>query len=147
MLHTLKLLLPALIPSWRFFDIIAPSPRIQFRLLKTSLDNENLDNWEEFRPRPTKLNFLQMLKRMLWNPIWSESLYLVSCAEQLVEHQTSHSESEILKRILYTLKNHQPIKSTHLQFRLLMIKREGENLKKEIVFHSRIQPIDQLDIR
>ena len=38
MLQTLKLLLPALIPSWRFFDTIAPSPRIEFTLLKTAQD-------------------------------------------------------------------------------------------------------------
>jgi hypothetical protein len=48
MLQTLKLLLPALIPSWRFFDTIAPSPRIEFTLLKTAQDASGA--WREFRP-------------------------------------------------------------------------------------------------
>ena len=43
MLRTLKLLLPVLIPSWRFFDFIAPSPRIQFSLLKTELKKARFD--------------------------------------------------------------------------------------------------------
>ena len=37
MLQTVKLLLPALIPSWRFFSTIAPSPRIEFALLDANL--------------------------------------------------------------------------------------------------------------
>ena len=34
MFNVLKLLIPALLPSWNFFDYITPSPRIQFTLLK-----------------------------------------------------------------------------------------------------------------
>lgn len=40
---------------------------------------------------------------MLWNPVRNESLFLVSCAERLIEHPTVHSEEEILKRIEYML--------------------------------------------
>ena len=51
MLHGLKLLLPALIPSWRFFDTIAPSPRIEYALLH---DPHAAAAWREFRPRPAR---------------------------------------------------------------------------------------------
>jgi hypothetical protein len=105
-LHTIKLLLPALIPSWSFFDIISASPRIQFALLKT--ENETILEWREFRPRPKHQSFMQMLKRLLWNPKWNESLFLVSCAERIMEQDTQysidHSETEILKRIENELK-------------------------------------------
>ena len=97
MLQTLKLLLPALIPSWRFFDTIAPSPRIEFALLKTARDASG--RWQEFRPRPARLPISTMLKRMFWNPRWNESLFLVSCAERLMESPTEHSSQEILARI------------------------------------------------
>jgi glutamine synthetase len=145
MLHTLKLLLPAVIPSWRFFDIIAPSPRIQFTLL--SAENEQcLDErtWQEFRPRPAHLTVRQMLGHMLWNPWRNESLFLVSCAERLLQQPTKHSEDEILKRIVADLRADvsNPCEiATHLQFRLLLVQREGSELQQGIVFHSRIQSL------
>ena len=148
MLHTLKLLLPALLPSWRFFDFIADSPRIQFAL--TRAENESScewSGWREFRPRPTQLSFMQMLGRMLWNPRWNESLFLVSCAERLLERPTSHSEDEILKRIMRELEAdpsslHAQV-ATHLQFRLLLVKRQGSQLQHEVVYHSRIQALPE----
>lgn len=86
-----------------------------------------------------------MLKRMLWNPVWNESLFLVSCAERLMEEPTTHSEDEILKRITAELQNNPTYlaepPATHLQFRLLVIKRSGTRLHQQVVFHSRIQPL------
>ena len=143
MLHTLKLLLPALLPSWRFFDFIVASPRIQFALL--SAENDSSCEWHEFRPRPARLSFMQMLGRMLWNPLWNESLFLVSCAERLVEHPTLHSEDEILKRIIQELQANPAgshlLAATHLQFRLLLVQRQGDQLDSEVVYHSRIQAL------
>ena len=143
MLHTLKLLLPALLPSWRFFDAIAPSPRIQFTLL--CAENETPREWHEFRPRPAQLSFLQMLGRMVWNPEWNESLFLFSCAERLMEYPTKHSEDEIMKRILKELSgkvsNTHVMAATHLQFRLLLVQRQDSQLQQKVTFHSRVQPI------
>src|SRR5262245_54705619 len=96
MLHTLKLLLPALLPSWKFFDTIAPSPRIEFTLLRTPND---IPVWQEFRPRPAHLTIRTMLQRLFWNPRWNESLFLVSCAERLMQHPTDHSRQELMHRI------------------------------------------------
>ena len=145
MLRTLKLLLPAILPSWRFFDFIAPSPRIQFTLL--SAPDEVPHQWHEFRPRPAQLSFKQMLGRMIWNPRWNESLFLVSCAERLMEYPTQHSEDEILKRIMAELKSHSlatnVTAATHLQFRLLIIKRHDSQLQQTVVFHSRVQPLSE----
>lgn len=145
-LKPIKLLLPALIPSWNFFDVIAPSPRIQFSLLNSA--SESVQQWQEFRPRPARLSFLQMLKRMLWNPKWNESLFMVSCAERIMGDATQqliqHSENEILKRIenelLHTEATFETA-ATHLQFRLIFVKRQGTELYEEITFHSRIQPL------
>ena len=138
MLQALKLLIPALLPSWRFFDVIAPSPRIQFVLLNP--ENEVVQDWQEFRPRPRKLSFLQMLGHLFWNPVWNESLYMVSCAERIVEQYTEHSESEILNRIKLDLRNaNYDLASTQLQFRLLLIQRQGSELQQEVVFLSRLE--------
>ena len=148
LLQTVKLLLPALIPSWNFFDVIAPSPRIQFTLLKKDCNPPH--EWHEFRPRPVYISFIQMLKRMFWNSTWNESLYMVSCAERLIEKYTPHSEDEILQRIIKELKNTPEntllLNATHLQFRLLLIQRKNEELHEELVFLSRVQPLSIRDV-
>ena len=139
MLHTLKLLLPALFPSWRFFDVIAPSPRIQYALFDSG--SERITEWQEFRPRPVKVSPLKMLKRMVWNSAWNESLYLVSCAERLIEFPTRHSENEILTRIATELSkvgvDSQNANGKSLQFRLMTIRRVEGRLEQEVVFYSR----------
>jgi hypothetical protein len=128
--HGLKLLLPALIPSWRFFDTIAPSPRIEYALLH---DPHAVAAWQEFRPRPARLSLGQMLLRIVWNPRWNESLYLVSCAERLMANPTAHSEREIIERIKA---EYADAARPWLQFRLVFVSRQGECIRKDITFTS-----------
>lgn len=143
MFHILKLLLPALIPSWNFFDVIVPSPRVQFSILNKKSDSA--EKWQEFRPRPVYLSVWQMLGRMFWNPVWNESLFIMSCAERLIEYPTQHSEDEILKRIkadLISDNDNNAIKdTTQVKFRLVFIRREGDSLKEEVKFQSQPQVI------
>jgi uncharacterized protein (UPF0248 family) len=138
MFQTLKLLLPALVPSWRFFDVVAPSPRVEFVLLETAQDAA--DNWQEFRPRPAHLSIGNMLKRMFWNPRWNESLFLVSCAERLIKNPTEHSAQEIVKRIKAELARGftEEAATPYLQFRLVFVYRHGAELQKHIIFISPI---------
>ena len=79
---TVSLLLPAIFPSWRFFETAAPSPRIEVAC--TSCDTDERSNWVEFRPRPQRIAPLTYLKRLFWNKTWNETLFLVVCAERLV---------------------------------------------------------------
>lgn len=141
MLQTLKLLLPALVPSWRFFDTIAPSPRIEFALLKTAQSVAN--SWQEFRPRPAHLPIHSMLKRMLWNPRWNETLFLVSCAERLMANPTEHSQQEILNRIQADLEHNSidVLDTPYLQYRLVFVHRSGTQIEKQITF---ISPVHQI---
>lgn len=136
MLQTLKLVLPALIPSWRFFDWVAPSPRIEFALLTAQRDIAC--NWQEFRPRPARLSIPDMLKRLIWNPRWNESLFLVSCAERIIENPTEHSLREIRTRIEAEIQRHAPGSSAaaYLQFRLVFVNRVGTEIEKQIRFIS-----------
>ena len=148
LLHALKLLLPALFPSWNFFDVIAPSPRIQFTLQNKEDDLPH--EWHEFRPRPIHISFIQMLKRMFWNQKWNESLYILSCAERLIEKYTLHSEDEILQRIIKEIDDTPSkdllLKPTHLQFRLIVIQRKNDQLHEELAFLSRIEPLSIRDV-
>lgn len=127
------MLLPALFPSWRFFDVIAASPRIEFTLLNVADDVSN--GWQEFRPRPAKLSYATMLKRLFWNSRWNESLFLVSCAERIMMQPTEHSQQEIFSRIRADLERNS-ITTTYLKFRLVFISRDGDTLQKEILFVS-----------
>lgn len=133
LLQPLKLLAPALIPSWNFFDVIAPSPRVEYALLASPADP---GDWREFRPRPQQLSPLAMACRMVWNPEWNESLFLVSCAERLTSEGSSsdaHSEDEIFKRIAADL----PSKETDtpwLNFQLVFLSRQGEAIEREILY-------------
>jgi hypothetical protein len=130
MLQTLRLLAPALIPSWRFFKEVAPSPRIQYALIATR--TQTPDVWTEARPRPAHLPFSAMLLRMLWNPRWNETLFMVSCAERLMDAPTAHSVEEIAKRIARDLGP----QTGFLQFRLVFIHRQGAEIVTEVEYLS-----------
>ena len=142
----LKLLLPALIPSWNFFDVIAPSPRVEYALLRSIGDASG--DWREFRPRPERLSPLAMLTRMAWNPRWNETLFLVSCAERLTDEPTAHSEDEIFKRIAADLVRG-PVDEARpwLCFRLVFINREGGSIVSEVLFQPAPRHLAEIVVR
>jgi len=129
----LKLLLPALIPSWNFFDVIAPSPRVEYARLRSIGDVSG--DWREFRPRPVRVSPATMLQRLLWNPRWNETLFLASCAERLTDEPTDHSENEIFKRIAADLAHEaDDPERPWLCFRLIFVSRVGEVLVDEVLY-------------
>lgn len=103
----LRLLLPAILPSWRFFDAVRASPRIDYALLAAGEEapppGEAGQLWRQFRPRPAVLTPGAMLRRLVWNPEWNEDLFLVSLSERLMTPTTpateAHSERELLIRV------------------------------------------------
>lgn len=136
MLRFLKLLAPALVPSWNFFDSVGPSPRIEYALSETPEDTPQ--TWREFRPRPANLSFTAMLGRLFWNPRWNESLFLVSCAERFADTPSARLEQEILMRIRNDLKHGAPPQSW-LRFRILFVTQDGDHLRGETRFNSDAQ--------
>jgi len=134
-LRSLLLFLPALIPSWRFFDAVSASPRLEYRLLASPADPAQ--DWRPFRPRPAHLRLRTMLARLLWNPLWNETLFLVSLSERLLQNPTAHSQREILTRIARALP---PAAAPYLQVRLLLLRREGAALRTDLAYLSPILP-------
>lgn len=123
-----RLLLPAIVPSWRFFDAVSESPRVDYAVL--SAPESVAEHWQEFRPRPAVLKPVTMLRRMLWNPQWNENLFLVSLAERLMTVTTAeteaHSERELLLRVARHLHRHEACDAgTYLQIRLRFVSRNG----------------------
>jgi hypothetical protein len=121
MFRVILLLLPALIPSWRFFREVAPSPRIDYRL--------DGGNWLRLCPRPARLSPGEMLARLFWNPQRNEELYLVTLSERLAEAPTRHSSDEINRRTARLVGAKAGAK---LEFRLTFREREG----KEVVTYE-----------
>jgi hypothetical protein len=94
----LKLLLPAVFPSWRFFSSIGPSPRIEIAF--TSADTSLLSNWQPVNQLPKKMNFVGGMLRLLHNPDWNEYLYMNTCAERIMEQNTAFYVDDIAKRLI-----------------------------------------------
>ena len=143
MLNPLRLLLPALIPSWNFFDVIAPSPRIEYALSPSSVDAG--DAWQAFRPLPERVSPPAMLLRLFWNARWNETLFLVSCAERLINAPTAHSQDEIFRRIAADLGGDAP--EPWLSFRLVFVSRDGDQIDREVLFQSAPRRIADIAVR
>ena len=131
----LKLLLPVIFPSWRFFSSIGPSPRIHFAFLTN--ENDEPDVWQEFRPRPAKISLKSGLWRLLHNPEWNETLYINTCAERLFEGYSEMREREIMRRILEAICNGE-IKAEaakpYVTYRISAVMREGQVTRQLVTF-------------
>jgi hypothetical protein len=143
--NPLQLLLPALIPSWNFFDVIAPSPRVEYALIPSV--EASPEAWREFRPRPERVAPATMAARLLWNPRWNESLFLVSCAERLIDNPTAHSEDEIFKRIAADLARGGTTFEGWLTFRLVFVARGDEAITREVLFEAGPRALAEIDVR
>ncbi|OCX61006.1 hypothetical protein BFP70_16210 [Thioclava sp. SK-1] len=133
-MNILALIAPVVLPSWGFFSEVGPSPRIEYRWLDRG------DDWREFRPRPARLGLGRYLLRLVWNPDWNESLYLVSLSERLVDHPTAHSIAELERYMRHHLRpetgNDIGRGPSMVQFRLAFWSREGAALVKDVYYES-----------
>lgn len=68
-----QLFLPVLFPSWRFFETIGASPRIEVNLRGT---------WTPTSALPTKISTFGLIWSLFWNPQRNEALYLTALAER-----------------------------------------------------------------
>ena len=134
MLQAIRLLMPALIPAWNFFDVIADSPRVEFALLADP--DETPQAWQVFRPPPPGQSLGAMARRLVWNPVWNETLFVVSCAERLMRQPTAHSEDEIYARIAADLVRSGTNPKDWICFRLVFVARQGEDLIRETRFQA-----------
>jgi hypothetical protein len=142
MIQTLKLLLPALIPSWNFFDVIADSPRIEYTLLNAPEDGDSA--WLEFRPRPGRISIPAMAGRLFWNAQWNETLFVISCAERLMETPTEHSQNEIFRRIAADLAERPA--GAWLRFRIALLSEREGAIERDIAFTSDARSVASLSL-
>ena len=140
MRRTLALLAPVLVPSWRFFDAIGPSPRIEYALSPSAHAPEQA--WRAFRPRPTSISPQDRLKRLISNPVWNESLFLVSCAERLIAEPTDHSRRELFYRVRRDVARRQETEGLYLSVRIAVVVRGESALERHILYTSPAQRLE-----
>ena len=131
----LKLILPVIFPSWRFFSSIGPSPRIHIAFLQN--ENAEPDNWLAFRPLPAKVNFKNGLWRLLHNPQWNETLFINTCAERLFEGYSAMREQEIMRRILAAIARGEingDEAKPYVTYRISAVMREGQVISQQVTF-------------
>ena len=140
----LQLLLPALIPSWRFFDRIGPAPRVEFAVVNSADQSDS--EWSEVRPRPVRVSPGAMLGRLFWNPQWNESLYLVSCAERLLDDPSHARAIDLWMRVAHIVRAEHVggTDSGHLllRVRIVEVMREHGRVVSEVRFVSEAHRLD-----
>lgn len=134
--NVLRLLLPALFPSWRFFDVIGPSPRIEVALLQTPDDAG--DDWRDVRPRAAGLGIDGYLRSFFFNPRWNETLFLVTCAEGVIRDESDHTVREIRDRLRADL--NRPGAAPWFRFRIALLSRHEGRVRRDVVFTSPAYP-------
>lgn len=136
MSKTLSLILPILLPSWRFFKTVEPSPRVHWALMQSP------DHWHSYRPRPDRVSVVTMLRRLLWNPRWNQTLYVVSCAERLHLDPNPHSEAQIAARVAREILDSGAADTAmRFRFRLVFVQRVGDHMVEDVVFVSEPVPL------
>lgn len=141
--NTIKLVLPILFPSWRFFSGIGISPR--FDVAFVASDGDEPSEWILFRPLPESLSFWQHFKRLSHNPQWNEDLFLNSCAERLFEGGGNFYPQEIAIHLLTAIHSGEvraPEAGGFMCFRIRAIYSEDApancmgQVRDEVVFQS-----------
>lgn len=134
----LKLILPVLFPSWRFFSSIGPSPRIEVGFATQSDSTP-----PEFIPvftLPEKVSPLSSFVRLMHNPEWNERLYINTCAEYLFETHSEFHEQQIAQRLLIAIQSRKiiaPESTHHMVFRIRTFVADEGRPQNDVIFISR----------
>ncbi len=142
MIRAFSLLLPVLMPSWRFFALVAPSPRIEYAFIHGA--EGEAENWQAFRPIPNKIGFLETLERLVANSHWNDSLFLTSCAERYLQDGSRRHYDYIVRRLRDDLGATRTSRLTesHFQFRLVLVYREQDRIVQQEVHRSAILSLE-----
>ena len=126
MFGLIRLFLPILFPSWRFFEEIGPSPRIETRLVHETA-------WKPLDHLPNRLGPLTVLRRLFHAPEWNARLYLVSTAIRHAVEPTPHTQSTLEALIAARLGTNRPF-----VFRIVFHVRDGDRIGVFIEYESGI---------
>jgi len=135
----LQELLPAIIPSWRFFDRIGPAPRLECALIASQDDPQ--PEWREVSPRPARVQPWVALAHLFWNPYGNEALFLVSCAERLIETPTADRADDLWHRVAEIVERRTGANAAppFLRIRIVQAMRERDRIVDHVAWTSSAQ--------
>lgn len=135
----LQELIPAIIPSWRFFDRIGPAPRLEYSL--TAGAHDQPAEWHEVSPRPSRVPPWVALAHLFWNPYGNAALFLVSCAERLIETPTADRADDLWHRVAEIVEQRtgQNAAPPFLRIRIVQAMRERDRIVDHIAWTSHAQ--------
>ena len=165
-----RLLGPVLIPSWRFFDGVGASPRLEYAIAEHAADEPA--QWHTLPLNVANVSITQLLWRLVYNAARNDQLFLVSCCERVLEassgeatqSQAARADSsvcagaqrEILLRVLLHARHAGllplradllALRSTTgywLRFRILEVRRVETALHTELAFTSEAVGVAEL---
>jgi hypothetical protein len=123
------LVLPVLLPSWRFFKSVEPSPRIEWGF------GTEPEVWHPLFPPPETLSAWQITLRLFWNADRNDALFMLSCAERLIDRETAHSLTEIHARIRRAAVDH-GTQAPAARFRIVTLDRDESGLRRDLCYLS-----------
>lgn len=129
----LQRLWPVLLPSWRFFDTIGPAPRLEWACSPPGAAADAPVRWQEFRPLPERRSFAGVLASLVWAPRRNETLFLLGCAEHLLEGHSAALETRLVAAMRDAwLAGDLPgaARGDDLHVRIVVTQREGESLRE-----------------
>lgn len=138
MLTLLRLCLPVLCPSWRFFETVEASPRVEWILL--DLNTQPIQDWQAYGPTPPQLSPAQMFGRLFWNASRNADLFMVSCAERMIAEPDLRLHNEMLSRVWQKAKPQAPANG-FLQFRIRFVHWGAGQLLSDMGFLSELHII------
>lgn len=141
MANMLQWLLPALLPSWRFFDRIGAAPRLEWA--RTTEDAA--PHWQVFRPQPARRPFAEVALSLVWAPRRNETLFLLSCAERLLESPEPARERVLLSMMLDLAQAGELAGSAHesrLHLRIMVTERDGDAITEREAWRAAPQPLE-----
>lgn len=121
------LVLPILLPAWRFFQTVEASPRIEW-----SGEWSGGQGWQPLCQPPARLSVARMIGSLFWNPQRNDALFMVSCAERLDARPADHSVAEIRARVRRAAGG----AATALQFRVVFVWEADGTPAREVTYLS-----------
>jgi hypothetical protein len=136
LVRVLRLVLPVLVPSWRFFDSIGPSPRIEYQAWRPDAPEDPANPWTPWALTPARVGVAAMVARLFLNAERNETLYLLACCERVVDDGSGHAEHEIAVRLAAHL-GHAPLAvPCRARFRIVEVYPEAGQLQRQVAFVS-----------
>lgn len=146
LLRLARLCLPIVVLSWRFFDEIAPAPRIDVGW--SDGPDADVTHWQPLRPTPGALPWPVRVAHLFANARRNETLYLVSCADKVCYGDSAHAVAEIRARVRAACARGELAPAgTWLRYRICTVERDGDALVEHEAFRDHAFPVAGIDAR